>query len=169
MYYLVPYVNKAFTISSLSLLGGGGVTTNEVPRGFINNWNNLCKIDLVLYMDGLVQDCYISSALALEILQSCSKSAMEIHLVLSHQNAELSQNCHCWWLGESLPSVVLEPNEIPRVFIWTNQLMWNWCGIIYAELILLVLMARCFSAGLSAAPVLANIWYHLCLWDHIVI
>ena len=31
---------------------------------------------LVLYIDGLVQDCSISSALAMEILQFCNKSSI---------------------------------------------------------------------------------------------
>ena len=42
------------------------------------------------YLDGLVQDCVISSALAMEILQSCSKPSIlsEVHQNVSENNHE---------------------------------------------------------------------------------
>ena len=39
---------------------------------------DLCQAFIVFYIDGLVQDCSIPSALAMELLQSCTK--LSIHM-----------------------------------------------------------------------------------------
>ena len=39
-------------------------------------WIGSVVVSCVAYVDGLVQDCSISSALAMEILQFCSKPSM---------------------------------------------------------------------------------------------
>ena len=64
-----------------------GLTINEVVcqspkdniKGFAADINNLSthtcmlKISNLVHIDGLIQDCSISSVLAMEILQSCTK------------------------------------------------------------------------------------------------
>ena len=48
------------------------------PQSKLCVWPFLCDID---YFDGLVQDCGISSALTMDILQFCTKLPLCVHYV----------------------------------------------------------------------------------------
>ena len=57
----------------------------EMMCPFPQNSLKLCYILGVLHLDGLVQDCSNSSALALELLQSCTKPL--IYFVMMKTNS----------------------------------------------------------------------------------
>ena len=61
-----------------------------------------CMID-VYHIDGLVQDCIISSANTLEILQSCTKPSI-CHLQLAAMFVQVSR-CQIFW-SEQLSGIV---------------------------------------------------------------
>ena len=60
-----------------------------------------------IYIDGLVQDCSISSALALEILQSCTKALICCSLALSHHYALFSQWDHQYCINMCDQQVII--------------------------------------------------------------
>ena len=75
-------------------------------------WNDISHHDadnsyhviqhITMYINGLVQDCSISIANALEILQSCTKASI------------------CWsWNGNA--SILVYGNTILVLFIWVSQ------------------------------------------------
>ena len=51
-----------------------------------------CFISAVPYIDGLVQDCSISSALALEILQSCTKPSISYMIIGKMEQYQTTTN-----------------------------------------------------------------------------
>ena len=67
-------------------------------------------------IDGLVQDCSISSALAMEILQSCTKPSV-YHLYFD-PICHLYVNCSCKW--EVLVIVVVAASSI----MWCHFCLW---------------------------------------------
>ena len=52
---------------------------------------SLCRLNLG-YIDGLVQDCCNSSALAMELLQSCTKPSMGWIMLNKIQTSEWHKN-----------------------------------------------------------------------------
>ena len=75
---MLPYLMSSH-LTFWKMLSDGGIVLDKYQR--------LRTICIKRYVDGLLQDCSISSALAMEILQSCTKPTM-----CSHQR-------DCWWPG----------------------------------------------------------------------
>ena len=58
-------------------------------------WGRTLRILYMGYIDGLVQDCSNSSALALELLQSCTKPSMYTYIYCTVKHLEVTEkNVH---------------------------------------------------------------------------
>ena len=96
---------------------------HHLVRRFIFNQEHWLSID------GLVQDCSISSANALEILQSCTEPSISGCPVKQVCNTSFILPCF-WFLqrraaGSSVESIASQPGCLQK--LWTNFQRWSGC------------------------------------------